>query len=79
MVLCIYERFLILYMISIYDFAWMLNLDSNSRAHTHKQNEKSVLYGIRDVQNEFLILYEKIYIRNKFHFVHILVRIMICV
>jgi len=48
----------------------MLNLDSNGRAHTHKQNEKPILYGIPDVQNEFLILYEKYIYKMKFHFVH---------
>ena len=54
----------------------MLNLYANGRAY--KKNEKPILYGIPDVQNELLILYEIYIYKMKFHFVRLLVRIVIC-
>ena len=52
-----------------------LNLYANGRAHRHTQNEKPIFCGIPDMQNEFLILYEKnIYYKIKFHVVCLLVR-----
>ena len=55
----------------------MLNFYANGCEHTHKQNEKTILYCIPDVQNGFLILYEKYIYNMKFRFVRLLVRIVI--
>ena len=56
-------------------FHGMLNFYDKGRAHT--QHEKPICYGIPDVQNELLILYEKNIYKMKFYFVRLLVQSVI--